>query len=366
VRWWRAVVLVAAVGLVAACDVGSIRRPAPVRPPAPPSTRSTIVEVRQARVPVPRSFHLQTLTFVDSARGYALFTRCGESSGKPICEASLAATMDGGRSWSPRRLPRSMAADHQIVVSDNGAVMLLADPYGWYRSRDGGLTFRRTGPADTPPDDYYTGSGRFLVWRSDNGESRLMEYVDHHRQDLAVQPPLSDGPTDAKYDESGRLWTVGIEDGKVVVALSRDEGRTWQRQAVAGPNGGLVSAWLEISAGGGDVWLLASTGPYAFPMLWRLEGTSWAYRPAVGHPPDMLRIAPLGGGALAVSLRDGAGLVNGEDGDYADTGWPLAGAQLRVLADGTLMASSSVPGEIFLGLGHGVDRQWVKVGVMQS
>lgn len=350
------------VGLIAACDVGSIRRPAPVRTPPPP-TRSTIVEVRQARVPVPGSFRLQTLTFVDSAQGYALFSRCGESSGKPICEASLAATMDGGRTWSLRRHPRSIATDQQLVVSDNGAVMLLADPYGWYLSRDGGLTFRRTGPPQTPPDDYYTASRGFLVWKSGDGSRRLTVYVDHHRRDLAVQPPLADGPTDVEYDESGRLWAVGIEDGKVALALSRDQGRTWQRQAVPDPNGGLASAWLEMSAGGGDVWLLASTGPPAFPRIWRLESWGWRECPAAGHPPLMLSIAPLGGGALAVALPDGAGLV---DGVYGDTGWPLAGAQLKVLSDGTLVATRSVPGEIFLGLGHGVGRQWVQVSVMQS
>jgi hypothetical protein len=359
--------LVAAVGLVAGCDVGSIRRPAPARTPPPAATsassRPRLDEVRQARVPVPRSFGLQALTFVDSTRGYALYNRCGESAGKPACEAALAATVDGGRTWSVRRHPQPTGANHQMVVSDNGAVMLLADPYGWYLSRDSGLTFRHTGPPETPPEDYFTASGGFQIWNSGNAPSRVVVYVDGNRQDLAVQPPLANGPTDVKYDGTGRLWVAGVEDGKAAVALSRDGGRTWQRQAVPGPYTGLVSAWLEVSAFGGDVWLLASTGPPAFPTLWRFDGAGWVVRTAVGHPAAMLSIAAVGSGALAVALPDAAGLV---DYKYWETDWPLAGTRLKVLADGALMASERPPGTVYLGLGHGLDRQWVQVSVMQS
>jgi hypothetical protein len=369
--WWRVAGVVATVGLVAGCDVGSIRRPAPVRTPPPPaasaSTRSAIVEVRQVRAPIPMDFALQTLTFVDSARGYALYARCGENSlGKPGCEASLVATMDGGRTWSVRRHPRPFATSQQLVVSDNGAVMLLADPYGWYLSRDGGLTFRHTGPPGRPPDDYYTVPGRFQVFQSQTGPSRVVEYVNGRRRDLPVQPPLGGRLTSVKYDESGRLWAAGLAgDGRPVAALSRDDGRTWQRQEVPGQAGPLDWVSLEISAGASDVWLLASPGPPAFPSLWLFDGAGWAEQPAIGSPPQMQSAAALGNRVLAVSVpADRGGLVVPPR--YRESDWPLAGADLTVLADGTLMASTGPSGEVFLGLGHGTDRQWVQVILVRS
>lgn len=356
--------LMAAVGLLAGCDVGSIRRPAP--PPTPPATpaassRPAVVEVRQVRLPVAPSFILQTLAFVDSTRGYALYARCGEdSAGKPGCEAALFATLDGGRSWSARRHPHPFATNQQLVVNDNGGVMLLADPYGWYLSRDNGLTFRRTGPPESPPVDYYSVHGGFQVWNSGAGPGRVVEYVDRQRRELPVQPPLGGRVTSVEYDEQGRLWAAGIaEDGRAAAALSRDRGQTWQRQEVPGQAGRLESVWLEISAGGGDVWLLGQPAAGAFPSLWRFDGgRGWRPRPASGHPARALAVAPVGGGALAVALPDGAGLVTHT---YWDTDWPLAGAHLKVLADGTLMAAKSPPGVAFLGLGHGVDRHWVQV-----
>jgi hypothetical protein len=367
-RWWGLVGLVATVGLVAGCDVGSIRRPAPVRTPPPPATsassRSAIVEVRRVRVPIPSDFTLQRLTFVDSARGYAFFTRCGESNSEPSCEASLLATVDGGRTWTVRRHPQPFAADEQMVVTGNDAVMLLADPYGWYLSRDGGLTFRRTGPPGRPPDDYYTMPGRFQVWNPGNGPSRVVEYVDRQLQDLPVQPPIADGTTDVKSDETGRLWVAGLERGKAVAALSRDDGRTWQRQQVPGPNASLVSAWLEVAAGASDVWLLASPGPPAFPRIWLFNGTGWVEQPATGAPSQMRSAAALGNGVLAVSVPDGGGLVVPPR--YRESDWPLAGANLKVLYDGTLMASREASDEVFLGLGHGVNRQWVQVTLVRG
>lgn len=367
--------LVAVVGLVAGCDVGSIRRPGPLRTPspatsAPPAASSTparsgIAEVRRARVPVPGSFGLQAIAFVDRNRGYALYAHCGgeATTEMQICHAILVATVDGGRTWSVRRHPRPNATNQQMVVGDDGVVMLLSNPYGWYLSRDGGLTFRRTGPPESPPQEYFADAGRFQVWNPGNAVRRAVEYVNGHRRDLAAQPPFASGPTDVERDESGRLWAVGIEDGDAVAALSRDDGRTWRRLDVPGRDGWLVSAWLEISAGGGDVWLLASAGPSAFPRLWRFGGEGWVSMPAVGAPSRILSIAPVGGGALAVAEPDGAGLVNYR---YWDTNWPLAGAQLAVLADGTLMASRALAGEIFLGLGHGLDRRWVQVSLTQG
>jgi hypothetical protein len=368
VRWWRAAALVVAVGLIAGCDVGSIRRsgaPEAPRPAASASARSAIAEVRRAVVPVPKSFTLQTLTFADSTRGYALYARCGEDAkAKPICEASLIATVDGGRTWSVRRHPRPTATSQQMVVNANGAVVLLAEPYGWFLSRDGGRTFRHTGPPGSPPQDYLAEPGRFQIWESQTEPDRVVEYVNGRRRDLPSQPPIPNGPQSVKYDESGRLWAAGLTDGGgLVVAFSPDHGQTWRRQEVPGQAGRFTWVWLEMSADAGDVWLLAQHGEEGFPQLWRFDGAGWVRRPVSGPPQRVQSVAPLGSGALAVTLLDGAGVV---DYRYRPTDWPLAGAHLQVLSDGTLMADRALPGEVLLGLGHGTSRLWVQVIVEQG
>jgi hypothetical protein len=367
--WWHAAGLAAAVGLVAACEVGSIRRPAPARPPPPgasASTRAGIAEVRRAQVPVSIEFANRTLTFVDSNRGYAFYTRCDDEdqTPDPTCEASLLATVDGGRTWSVRQHPRPFATDQQMIVSDTGTLLLLAEPYGWYVSADGGVSFRYTGSGLQPPAAYYLLSGRFQLWRSEHEPVRLVDYVDGHRRGLPTQPPLIQGATDVKYDESGRLWVAGLDGGRAFVSLSRDDGRTWQRQEVPGPSGSLVSAWLEVSPGGGDVWLLGQPTSTAFPRLWLFDGASWVERPAIGSPPRMRSVAALGDGVLAVSEPGGGGgLVVPPR--YRASDWPLADANLRVLSDGTLMSKRAY-GEVFLAAGHGLYRRWVQIVVEQT
>jgi hypothetical protein len=367
--WWRAAGLAATVGLLAGCEVGSIRRPAPVRPPSPPaasaSTRPGIAEVRRVQVPVPIGFANRVLTFVDSSRGYAFYTRCGDDgqTPDPTCEASLLATVDGGRSWVVRRLPQPFATNHQLIAGETGVLLLLAEPYGWYVSTDGGVSFRRIGTGTDPPAEYYLLSGRFQLWRQERGPSRLVDYLDGHARAVPAQPAVVRSATDVKYDESGQLWVTGLEGGRAYVALSLDEGRTWRRREVPGPSGGLVSAWLELSPGAGDVWLLGQPDPTAFPRLWLLNGANWVEQPALGAPPRMRSVAAVGNGVIAVSTPDGGGLVSHQG--YAASDWPLTNGYLRTLSDGTLLSKPDY-GEIFLGAGHGTYRRWVQVIVEQA
>jgi hypothetical protein len=118
-----------------------------------------------------------------------------------------------------------------------------------------------------------------------------------------------------------------------------------------------------MSADASDVWLLAQHGEEGFPQLWRFDGAGWVRRPVSGPPQRVQSVAPLGSGALAVTLLNSAGVV---DYRYRPTDWPLAGAHLQVLSDGTLMADRAQPGEVLLGLGHGTSRLWVQVIVQQG
>ncbi|GIF75370.1 hypothetical protein [Asanoa siamensis] len=78
------VATLAVIALLGGCSIGPIRRPppAPSTPPPPAATQAGF-EVRHPPVPVPPSYQVQHVEFVNQALGYALFTRCGSGSGAP-------------------------------------------------------------------------------------------------------------------------------------------------------------------------------------------------------------------------------------------------------------------------------------------
>lgn len=366
------VALAAVAGLLVACDIGDIRR----APPAPTPLIAGIAtpdpnadaEQRGGRVPIPDDFSLQSLEFVDAIEGYALFTRCGEARDptpappRPTCTAALLATVDGGRSWLFRPHPQPVAANQQLIVGDGpGELMLLAEPYGWYRSVDGGRSFRRIGYSDEPPPEYFELSGPYQTWGSQDGRERVVEYVGGRRQDLPAQPPLPYGPAQVAYDGGSRLFAAGLAGGRPVVAISFDRGRTWQRYEVPGPVDSLTTVWLELSAGGGDVWLLGQREPRMFPALWRFDGSSWLPEQAAGHPAQIYGAAAVGAGLLAVTGPAGSGLVGQER--YVVSDWPLAGTDPRVLRDGTVMTGRHADGSIWLGAGFGPNRRWTRITI---
>ena len=60
---------------------------------------------------------------------------------------------------------------------------------------------------------------------------------------------------------------------------------------------------------------------------------------------------------LLFSGPSGAGVV--VDGAYRVSDWPVAHADLRRLADGTLLGR--VGEDIYLGIGNGLQRRWISV-----
>ncbi|MET7965868.1 hypothetical protein [Micromonospora sp. NPDC005305] len=352
---------------LAACSIGDVRRNPPDRssasprpaPTAPvPSRAVGFDEVRHVRVAVDRRYDRPFVEFADAEHGYALFVAaCDAPPPRGGCPAALLyATMDGGRTWRALRHPHPVAVSQQLYAVP-GALVLLAEPYGWYTSTDGGVTFAHTTGGE--PAALVAARGRFQVAE---GLGAVAEWDGATLRPLPAQPAV---PGLNTVGGSGDLVVAaGARDGRPFAAVSRDGGRHWVSTPLSW-RGDEVGVLRVVIAPDGGAWLVGErpdrTG---FPALWRLVGgPEWAPVGAVGHPAQARSVAPLGAELVAVTVPDGVGVVAG--GRYYRVDWPLTGEHyLTVLDDGTIAARG--PDDVVLGTGWTANRRWVRVVLDQQ
>jgi hypothetical protein len=356
-RYVAVVAALLAAAVLAGCSVGGVRRAPPARsaPPASATPARTVAapEVRAVDVPVPRGYRQHTVEFVDADRGYALFTSCGDDSGDG-CNAILLATTDGGRSWERREHPSHRGENQQLYAAGE-TVVLLAEPHGYYVSKDAGRTYTAYPYTERPPDPYWALGGGFQLC-CDTQPPEVVEWVDDRKRPVPTAPPVP-GLSTVGFD--GRvLHAVGLEDGKAYAVLSTDRGKTWRQVFLGAPQERLAMVQIMVSTGADpDVWLAGNVERFAFPHLWRFDGQGWRPVGATGHPDGYGSVAPAGRGVLAVTGPAGSGLVEG--GAYRVSDWPVAHAFLQALPDGTLVGRLNE--ELYLGVGEGVERRWAKI-----
>jgi hypothetical protein len=92
-------------------------------------------------------------------------------------------------------------------------------------------------------------------------------------------------------------------------------------------------------------------------MVWHYDGAGWRPVGATGHPATYMSVAAAGEGVLAVSGAGYGGALVG--GAFRPTGWPIASSGLVRLSDGTLY--SQLGQDLYLGIGNGLTRRWIKV-----
>ncbi|MEU7824147.1 hypothetical protein [Catellatospora sp. NPDC049133] len=339
--------------------------PLPATTASPPARAA--VQERTAEVGVPPGY-LPFVEFADARHGYAVFTDCG---GNGTCRGRLFATADAGVTWQARPMPLAEDESIQLYVVGPQQMMIWGDKAGGYHlSRDGGLTFTFSA---TVPADYHAATGVRYGVDFATDEPVLRDW----RTGKPV--PLPDGyqGAGAVATPDGAIWLTRFEPTKET-ARSVDGGRTWQRLAVPDQPGRKLwmlsvrvsptgDVWLVgeqdmLSAGGGTSLLrgsvLKATG---LPLIWQLVDGAWRARPIEGlreQPNQMYTVAPAGDGLLAIAGPEAVGYLADR---YVEVPGTPRLDWVTELPDGTLFARQDVPGEFYLGTGHGWSREWVKV-----
>jgi hypothetical protein len=357
----RLTVAVAAVlVLLTGCSIGDIRRkpPAPTTAaPAPAPTPGAAFEVRDAAIPVPPSYTLRSVEFVDQALGYALFNRCGSTSAAPgpaeSCSAALVRTEDGGRSWNQVYHPRPEGKGHQLYA-DRARLVLHVDPDGYYVSFDRGANYEYAAGDDDVVRPIF---GEYQACCDGDKKQRVVWFgADGKPSPTRTQPDLPN--IRAVGYALHWLFAVGIDDnGRPVSSVSNDQGATWRQVPVAGASGRVDGVSIRVDRSGTYAWLLGRTDLISWPSLWYFDDLGWRPVGATGHPPRLTSAVVLEDASLAVTTPDGAGLVTG--GVYQAADWPIGDCFLRMLPEGTLFCAAGPVN--WLGVDNFGERKWIRV-----
>jgi hypothetical protein len=361
-----------------------------------PAVASTLVETRQAELPVPAGMRVHLVEFATAARGFALLV-----SDTPVeavvnpehgeYRVALFATTDGGRNWSPLRHPRPVGRESNMYVGAGDTVMLSAWPNDWYISGDGGRTFRHTRlstPGDVPPEyleAFEYSPGPYRLRCATDGCLVVERRSDGRTVAVPAQPePGTQDLTMLRVDRQGRIWVVGLDAKRTpVAAMSPDGGRTWQTRnpPVQGTGTTYAMARFMASADGADLWLVGSTEPHGttgarfgrsaalrkeigLPDLWRLDGDAWVSQGRAASRPDAKlaggkpsSVAPVGGGRALVAGGSYTWLV---DDEWTPVELPTTPGYLGVLRDGTIHFGGDSQTR-YLGTWDGSAFRWIRV-----
>ena len=375
---------------LAGCQPGAnpAPSPAPRAGDAVGAPTSIVSEVRRSKLAVPKGMALLTMEFADASHGYAAFVSEYPVSGTgddARYASSLFATVDGGRTWKQLADPRRPSRSPQLYTVDARTIVLLADPYAWYVSRDGGATFSQRPDDPAPPELDSLQS----PYRLDCADGCVIKRYDGHSSTLLAQPTLP-GDLGAVIQAGDSLWAASLDaSGTPFTATSRDGGKSWQRRDVPAHDGGRPTRVnLQVSPDGGDVWLVGYlVGPIpgyhrvggglgsalplrrkdlGVPLLWLREGDRWVPKGTVGAPEpsqNPFAVAAVGGGLAAVTGPHGLALV---DGAWHEIQMSPRPEWVTALRDGTVVAAAPTNGSLFLGRRSGRDLSWVEVAVSSA
>lgn len=231
------------------------------------------------------------IDFADARHGYALTGSCTRR--EPGCTFTLYSTEDGGRTWTPHRLPPPAVATsgyfsaNMYVAGPDHVVLDQPDNRRLHRiqSTDGGRTWRQVRDpfrddklSEPPLPGFLTG----LCWARPAPDQPCPTLgtiqADGRTVVLSGVPQLEHNQVGTLPTSGGRYWLVGRgpETGPWTVAVSADQGRSWSTTEVdlAGAIPA-VGGWAVVERNG--VMYATATGAGGLVGVWRStdDGQSW-------------------------------------------------------------------------------------------
>lgn len=379
-RGWFAGVLAALLagpaGVFAVASQGD-GRPSPAPSPSVTSTPSPDFHPVERKITVPGvADPVIGLVFTDARHGWALFGSCSdENTVNEVCgRLAMASTEDGGATWKRANLPGGVAEDDEVSLYalDSGTAVVHVWRKRFWLTTDGGANFTQHSISSPPAEVLKAANldeGRDFSLRC-AGQKGLEDSwsVDPCEREEVVrtgvgpvknQPPFAADVLQLVQGADGRLWVLDQEDARTRVAFSTDGGDTW-REVPPVPTSSLTSTTsLTVSPDGIDVWLVSESER----RLWRFSGSEFVAQPQEGLPDFALsNVRALGNGLLVmISGTEGPGPVGyWRDGRLT----PVDGLQAtwgQTLRDGTLYFTGPSHTTVALGVGSGMDRNWIRL-----
>ena len=203
--------------------------------------------------------------FLDADRGALVRTLCAADS----CTYQLLRTSDGGQTWAASAVPGDPVSstpldDAYAVVLPKGQVVteIQVDASRPARRTADGTTWspQRAAPVgtiDVVPDD-----AALVGWCAqsvDCAEPFLQVILANGTsRSFGPPPPTITETISATRVAEGSLWIQGRDGvGRVVLAVSRDDGRSWTINRVPAP----ATAVVDIAGAGEVAWALSLTDP---------------------------------------------------------------------------------------------------------
>lgn len=352
--------------------------PAPTAPPPTAAAAGTVPPTTLAPAPdaVPVGFEALSVTFVSADDGWAIGRyRCGAGSGSGTCPA-LAATTDGGLSWSARPAPPVPPA--ALAPGGTVAVRFADRRDGWVTSRDGLWSTHDGGQTWGLVPNPSGNGGRILDLEAAAGRAYLVAIGPGYSVEEVYSTPVT-----------ADQWTAspvrpGVGAGPVPTAQLVLDGRNgWlvdvDRTTNAGARigaGGAWQAWTPPCSGADGPGVLAAAsstelvavcgeGLWGTPDAGTTAGQAWLFRSvdggdsfsAVGALPvaasDAYAVTTAPGDAATVVVATLNGLVASFDGGATWTDLHTAGAQGKYAGADFVGFTTATQGVAIMGDGPG-------------
>jgi photosystem II stability/assembly factor-like uncharacterized protein len=276
-------------------------------------------------------YQLVSVKFATALRGYALAAACPRGDAAP-CRFGFRVTGDGGRSWEyqPSPLPvgvLSAGSPVTMSVAGESGVRISASGRRWF-SADGGRTWQEQ-PTAAPLAKTETiprGAPMEARCQLTCGPFRITDPKTGARLELAHQPGVLalPGGDPLPRPGDGSRWAGGQAGpgGPPAVAVSRDDGRSWQVSELPVPQNPLTGVTVATLDGHTAYAFVKAGGPAGMATENGLDaiyrtgdgGTHWAKvepadSPQIRHghgaqPATVIGVVLLRTGRLLVTTEE--------------------------------------------------------------